>query len=72
MKYPALLSLVASAALTACATVPNALPVCDGKHRRPANPHGSVLGPATPAGPTAPSTGAASSQAAAAADGCQP
>ena len=44
--------LAAALALAACASVgKETAPVCDGKHRRPANPYGSVLDPATP--PTA-------------------
>ena len=54
MKPCLILILAAAAALTACATAgSNALPVCDGKHLRPANPHGSVLNPAKPAASTA-------------------
>lgn len=35
-------------ALSACATFRTAdPPVCDGRHRRPANPYGSILFPAT-------------------------
>ncbi|HBV13684.1 MAG TPA: hypothetical protein DEB60_11260 [Brevundimonas sp.] len=34
-------------ALSACATFRTAdPPVCDGRHRRPANPYGSILSPA--------------------------
>jgi type IV secretion system protein VirB7 len=43
--------------VTGCASVaPTALPVCDGKHLRPANPNGSVLGqaPATAPAPATP------------------
>jgi hypothetical protein len=52
-----LLALSASGCATSSA---KDLPVCDGKHRRPANPHGSVLdasvaGAAAPAAPQAPS-----------------
>lgn len=36
-------------ALSACATFRTAdPPVCDGRHRRPANPYGSILSPAAP------------------------
>lgn len=36
-------------ALSACATFRTAdPPVCDGRHRRPANPYGSILSPAVP------------------------
>ncbi len=47
------LILTLALATSACAsTKADKLPVCDGKNRRPANLHGSVLGPsATP--PTA-------------------
>jgi len=36
-------------ALSACATFRTAdPPICDGRHRRPANPYGSILFPAAP------------------------
>ena len=36
-------------AVSACATFRTAdPPVCDGRHRRPANPYGSFLSPAAP------------------------
>ena len=36
-------------AVSACATFRTAdPPVCDGRHRRPANPYGSILFPAAP------------------------
>lgn len=39
----------ASIVLAGCATLANdKAPVCDGKHRRPANLYGSVLNPASP------------------------
>ncbi len=39
-------------ALSACATFRTAdPPVCDGRHRRPANPYGSILSPAAPYAP---------------------
>lgn len=43
----ALLIAVATSGLAACAIrlAPEALPVCDGRHRQPANPHGSILVP---------------------------
>lgn len=44
-----LMLLAASIALTGCAHRDPALPGCDGSARRPANPHGSVLAPATTA-----------------------
>ena len=41
-------------AVSGCATGQDAKPpVCDGRHRRPANPYGSVL-PSIPTGPVAP------------------
>ncbi|MDB5457641.1 MAG: hypothetical protein JWP92_3226 [Caulobacter sp.] len=43
------LVLGAAIALSSCAAVNQAsAPICDGKHRRPANPYGSVLDPASP------------------------
>lgn len=43
------LTLTLALAASACAsTKADKLPVCDGKNRRPANLHGSVLGPAAP------------------------
>jgi hypothetical protein len=56
MKTTSILVLVALAT-SGCATSPSSsLPACDGKHRRPANPHGSVLvAPAPAAGAVAPS-----------------
>jgi len=48
-------------AVSACATFRTAdPPVCDGRHRRPANPYGSILSPAAPHTP-APAADAASS-----------
>lgn len=44
--------------LAGCATSEARLPVCDAKHRRPANPHGSVL-----AGGSPPPAGSAASTA---------
>ncbi|QYC11458.1 hypothetical protein [Brevundimonas nasdae] len=35
--------------LAACIHHPADLPVCNGEARRPANPHGSILAPATEA-----------------------
>jgi hypothetical protein len=53
-------------ALAACATVSDKPALCDGRHRRPANPHGSVLvapqaqaPAATPAPPAKPIRSAA-------------
>jgi hypothetical protein len=57
--------ILLAAALGGCASsTAKSLPVCDGQHRRPANPYGSVLAPAptakgtatppTPAAPAAP------------------
>jgi type IV secretion system protein VirB7 len=54
MSRPILLAMAGSALLSACATpAAKPLPVCDGRHLRPANPYGSVLQPATPAAPVA-------------------
>lgn len=45
---PVLFALIASMALVGCASLQKERPpVCDGKHRRPANLYGSVLDPAT-------------------------
>jgi len=58
------ITLALTLGLAACATVQGErLPVCDGKDRRPANPHGSVLlptasPPAAPPSPVTPSSGA--------------
>jgi hypothetical protein len=42
--------IIAGLAASACATTSaSRLPVCDGKHLRPANPNGSVLDATTPA-----------------------
>lgn len=41
MKHAALFALIAALA-SGCAS-PDAAPVCDGRHRRPLNGHGSVL-----------------------------
>lgn len=38
-----MLSLMAALCLAACASPAAKLPTCDGQHRRPANPYGSVL-----------------------------
>ncbi len=44
--------LLGACALGGCASLPGPdLPTCDGKARRPANPHGSVLSPDTAAPP---------------------
>ena len=41
-------------AVSACATFRTAdPPVCDGRHRRPANPYGLILSPAAPHVPAA-------------------
>jgi hypothetical protein len=42
-----LMLLAAAIALTGCAHRGASLPGCEGSARRPANPHGSVLAPAT-------------------------
>ena len=48
MRFMTLI-LGASIALGGCSTLANdKAPVCDGKHRRPANLYGSVLNPAKP------------------------
>jgi len=48
-----ILMVIACLALPGCGTLRrhHAAPVCDGKHRRPANPHGSVLDPNAAAQP---------------------
>jgi hypothetical protein len=49
-----LLGLIPLVALGACASAQAAKPaVCDGKHRRPINIHGSVLGDVPPSAATA-------------------
>ena len=51
--------ILAGLTVAGCASSGAKLPVCDGWHVRPANPHGSVLDPATPAADTAaPAAGA--------------
>ncbi|MBI1406054.1 MAG: hypothetical protein GC145_08010 [Caulobacter sp.] len=57
MTLPRLLMLVAAAAsLTGCASLGGGnAPICDGRHRWPANPHGSTL-IAAPAPPPQPQT----------------
>lgn len=46
--------ILAALALASCQTLGAAkLPVCDGKQRRPANPHGSVLTPSQAPKPAA-------------------
>ena len=64
MRTTPLLIIVFAAATAGCATPgARALPVCDGKHLRPANLHGSVLDAPAPAVPTtAPSTAADAAQ----------
>ncbi|MEH6665626.1 MAG: hypothetical protein V7678_12295 [Brevundimonas sp.] len=48
------LLLILSALLGGCATGrADAPPTCDGRDRRPANPHGSILVASTPAAPPA-------------------
>lgn len=62
---PRLTLMLACAALGGCAGLSRPdLPTCDGSARRPANPHGSILTPSTPAAistpapvPSSPSTG---------------
>ena len=69
---PLLLCLSGAALLAGCATASTksaALPVCDGKHRRPANPYGSVLaGGLKPAVASLPGPAEASGDKAAAAE----
>lgn len=49
------LTLLALLSLTACAALQaDPAPTCDGRHRRPANPHGSVLGASSAAAPLTP------------------
>ena len=51
-----ILLLTMTLALCGCATLQSQKsPVCDGKHRRPANTYGSVLDPVVPT-PSTPST----------------
>lgn len=53
MRLP--IPILCCLALAACAsTSEGKLPVCDGKHRRPANPYGSVLLPKGDAAAPAP------------------
>lgn len=52
MRIPILI-IGATVALAGCSTfAPPDVPVCDGRHRRPANLYGSVLVPASPAAST--------------------
>ena len=54
MRTISILMLVLAIASAGCASPGGgALPVCDGKHLRPANPHSSVLDPAVAATPAA-------------------
>jgi hypothetical protein len=51
---PHLILILAALAAGGCASSPSGrLPVCDGKHLRPANPNGSVLDLSTPVAPPA-------------------
>jgi hypothetical protein len=65
MRPIPILVLAATLGLAGCAAAGTAaLPVCDGHHRRSANPNGSVLDPATaqpPAPAAAPATPASAS-----------
>jgi len=57
--YRFAIALAACASLWSCAASQDARPaVCDGRHRRPANPYGSVLPtlPGPGGGPSAPAT----------------
>lgn len=66
---PHLIPFLAALAASGCATSPSGgLPVCDGKHLRPANPNGSVLDAATPA--AKPTAAATAPKSAAPAEGC--
>lgn len=48
------LVLLSALSLAACSTLSQQqAPVCDGKQRRPANPHGSVLTPSQASKPAA-------------------
>lgn len=50
----ALICFITILALSGCASVGKTkAPVCDGKHRRPANLYGSVIDPAAPPKPAA-------------------
>ena len=50
MRTTSILVIALAIASAGCASPGGgALPVCDGKHRRPANPHGSVVDPAAAA-----------------------
>jgi type IV secretion system protein VirB7 len=53
MRTTSIVIVALATALAGCASAGGSnAPVCDGKHRRPANLHGSVLDPAaTPASP---------------------
>lgn len=59
MRRTIIISLGIAAILSGCAQLKRepSTPICDGKHRRPANPHGSVLTPTDghpePVGPSA-------------------
>ena len=75
MRTSPLLIIVLATATAGCATPgARALPVCDGKHLRPANLHGSVLDAPAPAAPTtapaAPTTAPATAADAAQHPGC--
>lgn len=52
LRFAVVLAMAASVAGCAVARpVPEPLPVCDGRHRRPANPYGSVLSTAASPSP---------------------
>ena len=54
MRTTSLLIMALATALAGCASAGGSnAPVCDGKHRRPANPHGSVLDPVAATTPAA-------------------
>jgi len=67
---PSLVCALGACVLGSCASLPGPdLPTCDGKARRPANPHGSVLSP-VPAPPAAAASGAVDAGVPAQAGGC--
>ncbi|OGN43902.1 MAG: hypothetical protein A2623_07865 [Caulobacterales bacterium RIFCSPHIGHO2_01_FULL_70_19] len=73
MTLPRLLTLATAAAILAgCASLGrDDAPVCDGRHRRPANPHGSTLVPAAaPAQPEPPAPASESPPSRSAGGGC--
>lgn len=53
MRTLSILITLLAATSGGCASQGGALPVCDGKHLRPGNSHGSVLEPSTSAAASA-------------------